>query len=110
MDVKLYGGFGVRMGHLSKGQATNTHRHNFPHLTYLRGPGRVEKLEPTNAEETQFRVVKRVDKPKGGHVFIQAGMWHRITALEDLDYDCLYTHRTPDGELTDEFSGWQAYE
>jgi hypothetical protein len=42
-------------------------------------------------------------------VFIEAGVWHRITALADnVRYHCLYTHRTPDGGISDEFDGWHA--
>ena len=81
-------------------------------MTYVLGAARVERLEPTNAEETEFNVVRSVDKPKGGYVFIEAGVWHRITALSDnVAYHCLYVHRTPDGEISDEFDGWhKAYE
>jgi hypothetical protein len=62
MDIKVRGGFGIREGTLEKvGDATLTHRHNFPHMTYLLGAARVERLEPTNAEQTEFNVVKSVD-------------------------------------------------
>lgn len=112
MDLRLYGGFGVRVGRLEKaGDATITHKHNFAHLTYLLGPAKVEALEPTNAEETEFRVVKQVERPKGGYVFIEAGKWHRLTALADgVEYHCIYVHRDPYG-VCDEFADWQpAYE
>lgn len=113
MDIKVRGGFGVREGLLEKaGTSTVTHAHNFDHVTYLLGPARVEKLEPLSVDEhgvpNAFKVVRTIDKARGGWVLIVAGTWHRITALADhVHYHCLFVHRTPDAAISDEFDGWQ---
>jgi len=106
MDLRIRGGFGVREGALEKGQSTVTHQHNFDHITYCLGPMRVEQLASEDGP-----VVRSVDKPAGGWVLILAGTWHRLTALEDATYHCLYVHRTPDGQVSDQYDGWMpAYE
>lgn len=107
MDIKLRGGFGVREGVLAKaGDVVETHAHNFDHITYCRAPMRYEQLDDAG------NVVRSVDKPSGGWVFVKAGVKHRLTALVDnCRYDCIYVHRTPDGEISDEHDGWiGAYE
>lgn len=102
MDIKLRGGFGVREGMLAKaGDALETHAHNFDHVTYCRDALRYEQLD------AEGNVVRTVDKPRGGWVLVKAGVRHRLTALVDnCRYDCLYVHRTPDGEIVDEYDGW----
>jgi hypothetical protein len=116
MEIKLRGGFGVREGVIEAGGSTITHAHNFPHVTYLLDPAAVELLEPLVSAPTKpedFRVVKSVDKPHGGYVFVEAGKWHRIKApsANSVHYHCMFVHRTPDAEISDEFDGWQpAYE
>jgi quercetin dioxygenase-like cupin family protein len=41
------------------------------------------------------------------HVLIRAGVEHEITALEDgTVFWCVYAHRTPQGEVVQEYTGW----
>lgn len=108
MDLKIQGGFGVRMYSepMKAGQVVDGHDHNFPHLTYIpHGSMLFEELESESGE-----VVRSVIKSAAANynfLLIKAGKWHRLTALEDGTlYHCIYTHRTPDGGISDEYDGW----
>jgi quercetin dioxygenase-like cupin family protein len=114
----------IREGLLSAGDTTPGHAHNFDHTTYVpRGAIRFEKLgepiawstsldrktgEPIKVE-TDWEVLNTVEKHAGPRswVLIKAGVKHRLTAIEDSVYHCIYSHRTPQGEIVQEYDGWQ---
>lgn len=82
------------------------HAHNFDHTTYIaRGGLRIEHLDDSD------NVVRSVDKRAvdgRNWVLIKAGVRHRITALEDHSRGhCIYSHRTPQGEIVQEWDGWE---
>lgn len=87
------------------GDATSGHEHNFDHTTYcVRGALRVEAL---NADDTvaQTTILRATDGLCWA--LIKAGVRHRVTALEDLSIGhCIYSHRTPQGDVTQEYTGW----
>ncbi len=88
------------------GASVDGHKHNFDHTTYVvRGALRFERL----AEDGS--VTHTIDKrASDGHnwVLIKAGVIHRITALEDNSLGhCIYSHRTSQGEIVQEYDGWQ---
>lgn len=87
-------------------ESVEGHTHNFDHTTYVvRGGLRIEQLGE-NGE-----VLRAVEKhATQGHnwVLIKANIKHRITALEDNSLGhCIYSHRTPQGEIVQEYDGWQ---
>lgn len=115
----------IREGLLQEpGDVVVTHAHNFDHTTYVaRGAARVEHVEPLGADgkpwadrgdgvaPSDFRMIASIEKRAGmgrNWVLIKAGAWHRITALEPSTlYHCIYSHRTPQGEIVQEYDGWQ---
>lgn len=90
----------------TKGETVVGHEHNFDHTTYVvRGGLRIERLSKDGE-------VERSVEKWAGHgfnwVLIKAGVRHRITALEDGTIGhCIYSHRTPQGEIVQEYDGWQ---
>lgn len=90
---------------LKKGDVVETHAHNFDHVTYVpKGSFRIEKL---NGQKGQVLVT--VEKHAGfdNWVLIKAGVWHRLTALEDDSiYHCIYASRNEDGSVADHYTGW----
>lgn len=114
----------IREGELETGQIVVGHKHNFDHTTYVpRGAILFEKLgAPTKFAPdidlntgkvigmipVDWEVLKSVVKRAGprGWVLIEAGVMHRLTGLEPSTYHCIYSHRTPQGEIVQEYDGW----
>lgn len=117
---------------LETGHVVEGHKHNFDHTTFF-GAGRwlVEAFGEVFDEEGKLkfefaddhvagefvkkakpvRVKLREVTIKGGHphshLLIEAGIYHRLTLLEGPGcYTCVYSHRLPDGEVTEEYTGW----
>lgn len=87
------------------GDVVDGHEHNFDHTTYvIRGAIRIEKLDKDD------NVIKVVDKKASdgfNWVLIEAGVRHRLTALEDNSAGhCIYAHRNPQGEIVEQYDGW----
>lgn len=87
------------------GEDREGHTHNFDHTTYVvRGALRIEQMDGD-------RVLKVIEKRASeGHnwVLIRKDVCHRITALEDFSIaHCIYSHRTPQGEIVQEYDGWE---
>lgn len=86
------------------GDVVAGHAHNFDHITYcVRGGLRIEQLDVTGG------IVRSVEKLAGeaNWVLIRAGVEHRITALvDDSIGHCIYAHRTHQGDIVQEYSGW----
>lgn len=84
-----------------------THQHNFDHVTYVpQGALRIEKTDGINGP-----VIKSVEVRAGRRnwILIRAGVCHRVTALEDDSVGhCTFAHRTPQGEVTQTYDGWEA--
>lgn len=85
------------------GDVVDGHAHNFDHTTYVvRGALRIEALD------AEGKVVRSVDRTAGNWVLIKAGVVHRLTALEDHSMGhCIYAHRTPQGDIVQEWDGWE---
>jgi quercetin dioxygenase-like cupin family protein len=86
----------------TKGQIMGGHKHNFDHVTFLtRGSWRIRIL---NDDQT---VRQEVTKVAFSFVLIKAGAIHELEALEDhSDFYCVYAHRDPQGQVTQEYTGW----
>ena len=107
------------------GEVVEGHGHRFDHTTIvIRGALKIEHVEPLEWHEepspvatdpplqvvTKWKTVREVVKRAvEGHnwVLIKAGVIHRITALEaNTLAHCVYSHRTPQGEIVQESDGW----
>lgn len=94
------------------------HTHNFDHTSiFFNGKWRVRKWQP---------VVNEDGSPTGGwvqsvmieregpfHLLIEANAKHEFTYLSEGIGKawCVYSHRTPQGDVVQEYTGWQkAYE
>lgn len=118
MTIIVIGPFGVRQAVLNDGEEALSHKHNFPHVTYInRGAAEFHKLEPIKFAEDgvtplDFAVIKKAFiKASMGHnyVDIKAGVWHRIIGREDNTmYQCMFFHREVGGEIVEHYTGWEA--
>lgn len=88
-------------GVLKRGDVATGHRHHFDHTTIVfSGSVHVRAVCPDG------RVIER-DFHAPDSFLVLADVEHEITALEDgTVYWCVYAHRTPQGEVTQEYTGW----
>ena len=94
----------IRVGTLKNvGDFLGGHSHNFDHATYITsGYAKVERELPNGKMES--REVWAGELP----LLIKAGVRHNITALlPNTTYNCIYSHRLPQGEITQQYTGWQ---
>lgn len=82
------------------GDVVEGHAHNFDHTTYVsRGALRFE---------TDGKSIEKHAADGRNWALIKAGVKHRIVALEDNSMGhCIYAHRTPQGEVVQEWDGWE---
>jgi len=88
------------------GQVVNGHTHNFDHTTYVvKGALRIEQL---GENDEVLRSVEKRAADGQNWALIRKGVKHRITALEDYSLGhCIYAHRDPQGEVCQEYQGWE---
>jgi quercetin dioxygenase-like cupin family protein len=84
------------------GDVTAGHAHHFDHTTIVLSGGiRVR------ADLPDGRTIDR-EFHAPAHCLILAGVEHEITALaDDTAYWCVYSHRTPQGEVSQVYTGWE---
>jgi hypothetical protein len=91
----------IRPNTLRKGEMVQGHTHNFDHTTIIfTGPVRIKATKP--GEPTWE---KTFIGP--AHVLIKADWMHEITALDDAEFWCVYAHRTPQGDVVQEATGFE---
>lgn len=98
----------IRPNKLEKaGDKTEGHSHNFDHTTYVVS-GRVRVIARNDkGEQIADRNFGGPDD-HGRHFLVKKDVWHEIIALEDkTEYHCIYSHRTPQGEVSQVNTGWQ---
>jgi len=85
------------------GDYVDGHKHNFDHTSFvIKGSVHVVATLPNGT------VIER-DFAAGQHFLIRADVTHLITALEDDTlFHCIYSHRTPQGDVVQEANGWGA--
>lgn len=108
---------------LETGAVVEGHKHNFDHTTFFSsGLWKVECFGDVfdsngkvllDANGRPQRVKLREVTIRGGapHAFllIDADKYHTLTLLEGPGcYACLFSHRTTEGEVTPEYTGWHA--
>lgn len=86
----------------AKGDKIHGHKHNFDHTTFVtKGSVHVRATCDEGCEKEQ-------DFKAGQHFLVLANWEHEITALEDnVEFSCIYSHRTPQGEVVLEKTGWE---
>jgi hypothetical protein len=93
---------------LKPGETVGGHTHNFDHTTIcFCGDWRVRKWTPAGELAFDF------ERTGPFHVLIEAAARHEFTFLgPDIGHAwCVYSHRTPQGEISLVETGWyQAYE
>lgn len=92
----------IRKNHLSGvGDRIEGHTHNFDHTTlFQRGAFHVKAKLPNGT------VVER-DFVAPSFALIKADVEHEITAtVADSEFWCVYSHRTPQGDIVQEENGW----
>lgn len=103
----ILGNIFVRPNHLENvGDCMEGHEHNFDHVSFVTsGAALAEGKSPDGT-------VKKVTVRAGGYVLIRKEVHHKFTALEpNTIVLCVYAHRTPQGEVSEEYTGWdRAYE
>lgn len=92
----------IRPNNIAKaGQGVEGHTHNFDHTTIVfTGSVFVEAVLPDGTIKTgTFKAP--------AHFLVKAEVEHKITALEDNTvFWCVYSHRTPQGDVIQEYDGW----
>ena len=99
----------VRDGDVNTGIVVPTHDHNFGHSTMItRGSALIEKLASVDGPVVDSCIRRASDKVN--HAYIDAGVFHRITGLEDgTHYMCLYSLYLPGGEVVPaEIASWHS--
>jgi hypothetical protein len=100
-----------------KGDVIQGHTHNFDHTSFVYKGGIL--VEATTPDGRTIKSIFRspyhaatdlgdLNLPEGGHHFlVKANVVHKITALlDDTEFDCVYSHRTPQGEVVQVWDGW----
>lgn len=84
------------------GQKREGHKHNFDHTTVVfKGAVRVRARLPSG------QTIER-DFVAPAHFLVKAEVEHEIAALaDDTEAWCVYSHRTPQGDVVQEFTGWE---
>lgn len=84
-----------------RGDVIHGHRHHFDHTTIV-FTGAVHVLATFPDGST-----REGDFKAPSHFLIRKDVEHVITANEDGTIIwCVYSHRTPQGEIAEEFTGW----
>jgi len=93
----------IRPNKLEKaGSGTPAHSHNFDHTTIVfKGSIHVHATLPNGT------VIER-DFVAPSHFLVRRDVLHAIFALEDnTEYWCVYSHRSPQGDIVQEWNGWR---
>lgn len=86
----------IRTNTLDKGGVVKAHAHNFDHTMFVCSG---------SVSVTAGDAVVRVAAPD--FLLVRAGVRHEIEALEDgVMFRCVYAHRTPQGDVVQEYTGW----
>jgi len=97
----------IRPNKLRKaGDKVDGHKHNFDHTSIVFSGSVSVRAKLSNGQ-----IVERKfgDGPDcfGRHFLVKADVEHEITALVDYtEFWCIYSHRTPQGDITQVFTGW----
>jgi hypothetical protein len=98
----ISGNIFIRPNHMQEvGMTISGHEHNFDHTTIVfTGSVHVKaKLPDGTIREGDFKAPS--------HFLVRKDVSHEITSLEpNTIFWCVYSHRTPQGEISQVFDGW----
>lgn len=95
----------IRPNFMNEGDVIHGHAHTFDHVSYVIS-GAVRLVVRGQDGKPVTRIVHASDRVNW--ILIRAGVEHEITALmPDTRFHCIYAHRTPQGEVVQEYSGWE---
>ncbi len=85
------------------GDRVEGHKHNFDHTTIVfKGAVHVRASLPDGGK------IER-DYVAPAHFLVRKDVEHEITAtVDDTEFWCVYSHRTPQGDVVQEWDGWEA--
>jgi len=83
------------------GDQVQGHAHNFDHTTiFFKGAFHVKATLPDGT-------IREKDFYAPSYALIKKDVIHEITAIEPMsEFWCVYSHRTPQGEVSEEYDGW----
>lgn len=96
----ISGNIYIRKNACDSGRVVEGHHHNFAHTTLLLSGRWHVKREWPNGE------VRESEYSAPHHLLIEADVKHTITCLEAGMYWCVYSHRNPQGDIVQEYDGW----
>lgn len=102
MGEWISGNVYIRDMMLGKGGKIDGHKHNFDHTTIVfKGAVHVKAKCPDG------RIIEQ-DFIAPSHFLVLKDVEHEITAIaDDTVFWCVYSHRTPQGEISLENTGWK---
>lgn len=89
------------------GQKCEIHEHNFGHVVDCKRGTLIIRL--LNGDGTvQKEITKKAGTMLGSFLSVPAKTLHQLEAGEDgTVYHCLFPHRNFDGEIVEEYDGWE---
>jgi hypothetical protein len=91
----------IRAWQPMKDSTTGGHRHNFDHTTIV-----FKGAVHVHAELSDGTILDRTFVAPT-HFLVRKDVLHEIRALEeDTEYWCVYSHRSPQGAVVEEYDGW----
>lgn len=89
------------MNFVKAGEVMSGHKHNFDHTTIIfSGAVHVRATSPNG-------VVEEAEFIAPAHFLVRAEVMHEITAIrDDTTIWCVYSHRTPQGEVVQQYNGF----
>lgn len=99
----------ARDGDINEGEVVPTHAHTFDHPTFItKGAALIERLASEDGPVVDSCIRRASDAINYANV--EAGVFHRITGLEDgTRYMCLYSLYLPGGEVVPaEVAAWHS--
>jgi hypothetical protein len=89
------------------GDVLHGHTHNFDHTTFVvRGAVRV--VATCEGGCMKPKVQDFGEGQEFRHFLVQKHWTHEITALtDDVEFYCIYSHRTPQGDVVQDATGWR---
>jgi hypothetical protein len=95
-----------KMGPFEPGELVRGHKHYFDHTSiFFTGRWRARKW----AAQDDYHLIEELEFEAPYHLLIEAQCRHEFEFLGGAERGlawCVYSHRTPQGEVTTEFDGW----
>lgn len=96
----ISGNIFIRPNKKEVGEKVIGHKHNFDHTTiFFTGKWKAKATLPNGTVlEKEFMAPS--------HALIRADVVHEFECLEAGEFWCVYSHRTPQGDIIQEYNGW----